>query len=237
VQLPRLWLKDNGGKAMEKVGVYTILQIPESVSTTLVTVAVALALSPYASGMDLGVLKVPNLSERIKWNLKFFGPLLLVTMLVAYIPLFTKDDESRGGNEDTDTPDADTKEYSQRFHLDVSGANNRASGELIRISSSDDELLKRLFANSRWTASKIWGRIEFDATGRQARYTSTVRGIIIIQGWFDSPSDQFVMGEWIQSDLQGKFAIYVPKVTTAPASMRVRSGANLKSTTTWKRQN
>lgn len=136
----------------------------------------------------------------------------------------------------SDPISTDTKAYSQRFHVDVNGANNRASGEAIRISDSDAELLRRLFANSRWTATKVWGQIEFDETGRQARYTGKVAGVITLQGWPDTSSEPYVMGEWVQYDLQGKFAILVSRTQTPPDSMSVRSGANLKTTTTWNRQ-
>ncbi|MEY2483538.1 MAG: hypothetical protein QOK24_2066 [Verrucomicrobiota bacterium] len=62
--------------------------IPDSLTTALVLMALAIVATPYLAGQDVGPLKVPKVSETSARNLRIAGPILLITLLVIlFVPL------------------------------------------------------------------------------------------------------------------------------------------------------
>lgn len=62
--------------------------IPDSLTTALVLIALAIVATPYLAGQDVGPLKVPKVSERSARHLRIGGPLLFITLLVIlFVPL------------------------------------------------------------------------------------------------------------------------------------------------------
>lgn len=73
---------------MEKESILKLIGIPETFGTTLLVLFLILVLTPYFSGSDFGIFKIPDLHESRKRKLKSFGPLLLIVTILLHIPFF-----------------------------------------------------------------------------------------------------------------------------------------------------
>ncbi len=58
------------------MNIFEIFGIPSEFGLSLLTVSLILFLSPYFSGVDFGVIKIPKLKIKTKKWLKFVGPVL-----------------------------------------------------------------------------------------------------------------------------------------------------------------
>lgn len=74
---------------MDWKSTYQILGIPDTVSGILFTLALILVLSPYASGVDLGVVKIPAFGDKTKRWLKGIGPLSLILTIGLFVPVWS----------------------------------------------------------------------------------------------------------------------------------------------------
>ena len=61
--------------------------LPHEFQTTLLVVALLLALAPYFSGLTIGGIQIPRLERRRRRALKVLGPLTLVLMIGAVLPM------------------------------------------------------------------------------------------------------------------------------------------------------
>ena len=68
------------------MNVFDIFGIPSEFGLSLLTLSLILFLSPYFSGVDFGVIKIPKLKIKTKKWLKFVGPILLLASVSLYLP-------------------------------------------------------------------------------------------------------------------------------------------------------
>lgn len=62
--------------------------IPDSLSTAIVLIFVAIAVAPYLAGQDIGPLKVPKVSDKYVRELRIAGPIVVIVVLVVlFVPL------------------------------------------------------------------------------------------------------------------------------------------------------
>lgn len=62
--------------------------IPDSLSTAIVLIFVAIAIAPYLAGQDIGPLKVPKISDKYVRELRIAGPIIVIVVLVVlFAPL------------------------------------------------------------------------------------------------------------------------------------------------------
>ncbi|MGH9930018.1 MAG: hypothetical protein ACREA9_12460 [Pyrinomonadaceae bacterium] len=72
----------------DRYSVIKALGIPEPFAATLLIFSFVLFLSPYLSGHDFGIFKIPIFSEPTRNRLKLIGPVVLVVLLGSVVPLF-----------------------------------------------------------------------------------------------------------------------------------------------------
>ena len=89
---------------MEHKSTYTLLGLPDDFATVLLIVALILALSPYLSGADFGVFKVPSFSDEVRSRLRLLGPLALAGVVLLFLPVWPPSDPAASEvSEDPDT--------------------------------------------------------------------------------------------------------------------------------------
>jgi hypothetical protein len=69
---------------------FEVSGIPLEFGIVLLTLGLVLFLSPYFSGVDFGVIKIPKLKGSSQKRLKVIGPLILLLFLVLFFPIWTQ---------------------------------------------------------------------------------------------------------------------------------------------------
>jgi hypothetical protein len=64
------------------------LGLPPEFGLTLLVVCFALAVAPYFSGADFGIVKIPSFKSVVRRNLRFGGPIALIAVIFLHIPIF-----------------------------------------------------------------------------------------------------------------------------------------------------
>src|SRR6266481_290563 len=54
--------------------------IPDSLSTAIVLIFVAIAVAPYLAGQDIGPLKVPKVSDKYVREMRIAGPIVVIVV-------------------------------------------------------------------------------------------------------------------------------------------------------------
>ena len=72
------------------MNVFDIFRIPSEFGVSLLTLSLILFLSPYFSGVDFGVIKIPKLKIKTKKWLKFVGPILLISAISLFLPFWSR---------------------------------------------------------------------------------------------------------------------------------------------------
>ncbi len=67
---------------------YEILGWPTEITAILFVLALILCLTPYLSGTDLGVFRIPNVPSRYRRFLQWIGPAVMVCVLLGFAPFF-----------------------------------------------------------------------------------------------------------------------------------------------------
>jgi len=70
-----------------------LLGLPEVFGETLLILSLILALAPYFSGLDFGVIKIPQFSQVWRRRLKWIGPIVIVFVVSIHIPFYHADIE------------------------------------------------------------------------------------------------------------------------------------------------
>jgi hypothetical protein len=65
-----------------------LLGLPDVFGETLLVLSLILALAPYFSGFDFGVIKIPQFSDQWRRRLKWIGPLAIVFMVALHVPFY-----------------------------------------------------------------------------------------------------------------------------------------------------
>jgi hypothetical protein len=71
----------------ERVSLFKVTQIPESFGAVLLIFFFILLLSPYFSGADFGIFKIPLFTDKAKRWFKIIGPILFVCCALSFLPL------------------------------------------------------------------------------------------------------------------------------------------------------
>ena len=72
---------------------YAMLGLPSEVQVLLCVLTITLFLTPYLSGTDLGILKIPVVGDAARVRLKWIGPALLAILIVCFLPLWADADK------------------------------------------------------------------------------------------------------------------------------------------------
>jgi len=64
--------------------------IPSQFGLTILLFSLVLLAAPYFAGHDFGFLKVPKFQPSLKSKLKIFGPVLMISAILAHAPLLSK---------------------------------------------------------------------------------------------------------------------------------------------------
>ena len=67
---------------------FALLGLPNEFGTLLLALALILSLSPYLSGADLGIFKVPSLEPATKSLLRVLGPVVLILAVGLFVPIW-----------------------------------------------------------------------------------------------------------------------------------------------------
>jgi len=71
-----------------KTSLFTLAGLPGEFGVTLLLFSFILLLTPYFSGSDFGILKIPKLSLSSKKKLKYAGPLAISLAIALQLPFF-----------------------------------------------------------------------------------------------------------------------------------------------------
>ena len=74
---------------MNNISLINLSGIPDGFANTLLVFSFILILVPYYSGKDFGVLKVPDVSMGARRTLRIVGPILLFSVVFAFLPVFS----------------------------------------------------------------------------------------------------------------------------------------------------
>lgn len=80
---------------MEKLSSYGLLGIPDTVATIFVLVSLSLLLAPWFGGLELGPVKVPNVSGRSERVLKYGTPVLFLIAIGGFYPAWLPAEQER----------------------------------------------------------------------------------------------------------------------------------------------
>lgn len=70
----------------DKTSLFELSKLPQPFGVILLVLSLILLLSPYLSGADFGVFKVPNFAPGAKKWLKVIGPILFIMCILSFIP-------------------------------------------------------------------------------------------------------------------------------------------------------
>ena len=211
---------------MEGISTYSLLGIPDAVSTTLVLICLCLCLAPWLGGLEIGTLKIPRLSERGNRAMRVAGPLILVLFTGGFMRLWENSPGSR--------PALTWERYQAQF-FDSSKA-FVPEGRLFPLNNElETQEFEDALGNTKWK-SDIWGTVLFDPSGRIATYTNQegrAPGRILIQG-APPGTVPLIIGEWHQDDGQnGPLVLFWPR--RDKGELTVAWGPGLKAVSRWKR--
>jgi hypothetical protein len=74
---------------MDKLSLLKVIGIPESFGVVLLTFSFILLLSPYFSGTDFGLFKIPTFTIPANKKLKIIGPIIFLLSSFSFAPIFT----------------------------------------------------------------------------------------------------------------------------------------------------
>jgi hypothetical protein len=78
---------------MDKSSLFKISGLPDPFGVVLLVFSLILLLAPYFSGTDFGLFKIPIVSQSAKKLLKIIGPLLFVSCILFFLPIFPKNQQ------------------------------------------------------------------------------------------------------------------------------------------------
>jgi VHL beta domain len=73
---------------MHKQNTYEQLGLPAHIGEILFVMSLVLTLSPYLSGADFGIFRVPAFPDPIRKHLKLLGPILLAASTLLFFPFW-----------------------------------------------------------------------------------------------------------------------------------------------------
>ncbi len=73
----------------QRVSFFSLLKLPDTVNVLLIF-AFILLISPYLSGSDFGIFKIPSFSANLLQLLRIAGPIIFVVTLILFLPLWRK---------------------------------------------------------------------------------------------------------------------------------------------------
>jgi len=74
---------------MDKISLFRVLGLPDSFGAVLLILALILLLSPYFSGADFGIFKIPVISQPGRKSIKILGPIVFILCVLSFLPVFS----------------------------------------------------------------------------------------------------------------------------------------------------
>src|ERR1051325_9626663 len=75
---------------MDKISVFKLLEWPDAFGVLLLSFSFILLLSPYFSGADFGLFKIPIFTKEAKKWLRIVGPILCLAVAFSFVPIISK---------------------------------------------------------------------------------------------------------------------------------------------------
>ncbi len=75
---------------MDGHGLLAELGLPDQFGFLLLAISLILLLAPYLSGSDLGVLKIPQVTDAARRTLRALGPIAIAAAILLHVPFFPK---------------------------------------------------------------------------------------------------------------------------------------------------
>jgi hypothetical protein len=72
---------------IDKISIFKSSGLPDPFGLTLLLLSLILFLSPYLSGADFGIFKIPQFSPQVKNWFKVIGPIIFILMILCYLPI------------------------------------------------------------------------------------------------------------------------------------------------------
>lgn len=123
----------------DKTSLFELAKLPQPFGVTLLVLSLILLLSPYLSGADFGIFKIPSFTDRAKRNLKILGPIAFITMVLLFVPLISIHPAQE--------PNSTTNSNSGK------GGSGDATGDIASIDS--EQLSNKLFEQRRSLAQQL----------------------------------------------------------------------------------
>lgn len=79
---------------MDKSSLFKLSGLPDPFGVVLLSFSFILLLAPYFSGADFGLFKIPTFTLGAKKWLKVIGPVIFLTCMLSFIPMFTVNKEA-----------------------------------------------------------------------------------------------------------------------------------------------
>ena len=73
----------------EKISLFEWSKLPTPFGVTVLILSLIFLLSPYLSGTDFGIFKIPPFSETAKRYLRIIGPIVFLLCVFSFLPLWT----------------------------------------------------------------------------------------------------------------------------------------------------
>lgn len=133
----------------DKLSLFKWSGLPETFGGVLLVFSLILLLSPYFSGADFGVFKIPILTPSAKKWLRIIGPIMFGLCVFSFLPIIPINPSS-SKNLNTDAKsvqspaqDVDTKTKEAATNAQQESAGN-ADEELHEVAVEDDEITTRI---------------------------------------------------------------------------------------------
>lgn len=75
---------------MNRESIFKYLNLPEGFGELTISFAFILLIAPYFSGLDFGIVRIPQFRENTKKTFKFFGPVLFAFSILLFIPFLER---------------------------------------------------------------------------------------------------------------------------------------------------
>lgn len=115
---------------MDRSSLFKMSGLPEPFGVVLLVFSLILLLAPYFSGANFGLFEIPIVNESAKKLLKTVGPILFVSCILFFVPVFPDNKQAASGNLSS-TPLRPTPLIELSTPTNVSGANTNANASKI----------------------------------------------------------------------------------------------------------
>jgi len=154
------------------------LALPAEFGVVLLVFCFALSVTPYLTGADFGVVKIPTLDPRTSRRLRLLGPLALVLAIFLHLPIFPpKNDTSGSQTHQSITDKRDATKTSTVVQLTDSDSTTATIKNKVPVATRPTDSAYRVSLVIP-TSTKV-SAVRVD--GRKARILSRAASVITIE--------------------------------------------------------